>query len=428
MNNRPVILRIATGMAIVIGAILALSQVIGGKDDNSNHTPTEISEGDPGIISDEGDNSNGDNTGRTEIADLTIASITLDPPFPQAGASFRLEVIIENIGATQADDYSVYIELVDTRRGTVIQSANPNGNKLAPGAQEPVIASNNWRAPMDSSYKIEVRITPSGTDANAHNNTKMKCFDTGNVPSGTPIPCCTCTPTPTVTLTSPATKISMVVTATPETIIDISGELLGNGTFRLYAPKSVKPGGTARIRLEINVNAEAVAALSTPSIFSTSPSATQTPPFESGDMQPTLPPMVGFGPIPDIHRNMGAEIQGAAQFTIFDIHPDPIRHISENETAWWEWLLFPNEDTAVGTHHLQVYIYLPRIRESGGRDDVEVERINFQLRVKGESKSTWNQFTDFITHPVLLALITIIGGIAAIVEILAWWSNRQKEE
>lgn len=137
--------------------------------------------------------------------------------------------------------------------------------------------------------------------------------------------------------------------------------VLGEGSFRVFAPEVAGIDEVVHIRLEVGLaNVELV------------PSLEDTPIRAQGETT--------------LYRYMGAELSGR-DMEFFDVHPTPTAYllqIDEDDTNYWDWFLIPTDD-AVGDRFFIIELYLPDIADDGVVTKEVVETIIFDIEMLKEA-------------------------------------------
>lgn len=155
-------------------------------------------------------------------------------------------------------------------------------------------------------------------------------------------------------------------------------EVLGSGVRRLFAPEEAYFQDAIRIRFEIELDDMVVAEDATPA---------PTPDIPLRD-EAAL----------QVYRYMGAEITGL-DLEHFDMYPNPsgyLLQLREDEVNYWEWILRPTGQGAIGTRYLAVRVYLPAIQDDGTIIQEEVALLPFDMEilpVEPEEPSDYTQDT-----------------------------------
>ena len=159
---------------------------------------------------------------------------------------------------------------------------------------------------------------------------------------------------------------------------DLSGERLGDGQVRVYAPEEMDIEESSEVRVEIVVDevAESGGTLV--------PRPTNTPALGTPQPTPTPLPLEEIQFV-EVHEYMGAELRGvdADLFRIDAVPPTGIRRIHPNAINWWKWTLRPVGPEAAGTRHLEVVIFLEQRRSDGQFLPQETNVIPITIEVTG---------------------------------------------
>lgn len=231
----------------------------------------------------------------------------------------------------------------------------------------------------------------------------------------------TATPNPVQTTTAAAfdaqaTSDSATATAAPTEIaeveigeaefevVDALGTVLGSGVVRLLSPAEMRLGESSEIRVEIQVNPPA------PDVLITlQPPPSATPNLGTVTPRPTPTPL----PISDIQfvevrEYMGARLGGvdSDNFEIDSVPPNGLRRINPNPQVvnWWKWNIRPK---SVGTHRLEVVIYIPITGRNGEQLEHETNLIPFTIEVTPDGAATLKT-GDSDSNTGLFALIGLV--------------------
>ena len=165
-------------------------------------------------------------------------------------------------------------------------------------------------------------------------------------------------------------------------IMNRSGEIVGDGEVRLYAPDTLALDDASEIRLEIFAEMDENSA----TLF---PPPSVTPVLGTPQPTPTLLPMVEAQFI-EIHQFMGAGLRGlhARRFNIDPVPPTGIREMQRGGITWWKWTISPATQAAVGLNTLEVFIYLPAQLDDGTPYEIETNIIPFTIEVLAPATET----------------------------------------
>lgn len=231
----------------------------------------------------------------------------------------------------------------------------------------------------------------------------------------------TATPNPVQTTTAAAfdaqaTSDSATATAAPTEIAEVEigeaefevvdelGTVLGSGVVRLLSPAEMRLGESSEIRVEIQVNPPA------PDVLITlQPPPSATPNLGTVTPRPTPTPL----PISDIQfvevrEYMGARLGGvdSDNFEIDSVPPNGLRRINPSPQVvnWWKWNIRPK---SVGTHRLEVVIYIPITGRNGEQLEHETNLIPFTIEVTPDGAATLKT-GDSDSNTGLFALIGLV--------------------
>jgi hypothetical protein len=171
------------------------------------------------------------------------------------------------------------------------------------------------------------------------------------------------------------TPPSVAMLARDFVIYDESGERLGAGRVRVYAPEQIALGETGEIRLEIQV--DAVTSQDTPH-----PLPSPTPLFSTPRPTPSPLPLIESQFVV-VREYMGAGLRGVdlSRFRADAVPPGGLRRLYPNAVNWWKWNITPVGEEALGINRLEIYIYLPYIRSDGTPFNQETNTVPLQIEV-----------------------------------------------
>jgi hypothetical protein len=158
-------------------------------------------------------------------------------------------------------------------------------------------------------------------------------------------------------------------------IYDESGERLGAGRVRVYAPEQIALGETGEIRLEIQV--DAVTGQDTPH-----PLPSPTPLFSTPRPTPSPLPLIESQFVV-VREYMGAGLRGVdlSRFRADAVPPGGLRRLYPEAVNWWKWNITPVGEEALGINRLEIYIYLPYTRSDGTSFNQETNTVPLQIEV-----------------------------------------------
>jgi subtilase family serine protease len=120
-----------------------------------------------------GDDDNGD--GDTAPADLTVASVAVDPARPTAGQPFTIRVTVKNQGEAESGSFSITVGLRDVARDERFTVGSFTGGPIGGGAESVVYEGEYHGLDNAGSYQVQVQIGYNA-DSNTENNQQNKAF------------------------------------------------------------------------------------------------------------------------------------------------------------------------------------------------------------------------------------------------------------
>ena len=229
----------------------------------------------------------------------------------------------------------------------------------------------------------------------------------------------TATPVPTSgSLNATATQFARSATPIPAgiaalitqdfTLIDKSGNDLGSGQIRIYAPQHLVPDEQNQVRVEIETQP-----LSTPPNVTIVPPPSATPVLTIGTPAPSLTPLplVGINFL-DVHDYMLVDLQSIDP-SRFTINPIPssrtgVERLYKGVVNRWIWGIVPAKGVS-GRSSFALSVELPRQRNDGTIVyDLAIDPIQFQISVDTAPATTIGSSGLLIG---LVSLILIVGAI-----------------
>lgn len=185
--------------------------------------------------------------------------------------------------------------------------------------------------------------------------------------------------TTTSTFTPTPTSVARLIKSIE--IIDLAGEIIGEGSVRLYAPESVQFGDNFEVRLEIE-------ALNLPEHI-LNPEHTPTPMLGTPQATPSPAPLTTSQFI-IVREWMGAGLRGVDHnnFVVDPIPPSGLRKMENNAVNWWKWVLSADSENAIGRNLLEAYVYLPNQLSNGVEWYEETNIIPFYIEVVAPPTAT----------------------------------------
>jgi hypothetical protein len=189
----------------------------------------------------------------------------------------------------------------------------------------------------------------------------------------------------------------------------VSGDILGVGTIRLYAPNEVEQGRTILVELELSFDALAI----TPTPFgpvTLVPVSSVTPTPAVNLPSPTPRNLRGQQADLNIYQRMSASLLCLpASFEGCD-EPDTLQGVKNVRLAastTWRWIILPR-DGVRGLQDLSVEL-LTLIESSDGAQTQSEWSFSFQVNVIDPSQ---NPLLRFIENNLMGVLILVIGGLS----------------
>lgn len=187
---------------------------------------------------------------------------------------------------------------------------------------------------------------------------------------------------------------------------NVSGEVIGDGTLRLYAPASVTAAQTVRIELELNVDNAYITPTPQGSDRTAVPRSTQV--ASPGGTTPTpYVPLVTDQGLP-IYQRMGATLLcSAASFSGCDGQRDAAQTklISSRSTSW-SWILRPAED-ASGSQDLRLEVWITQLNLDGEIEFLDVPDAQYRFTI------AVNPAAGGIS-PILISLVVVASGLLVV--------------
>ena len=110
------------------------------------------------------------------LPDLSISAIEILPHRPRFGVDFALNVYATNAGQVASGDFEVSIFIKDKNRGNIYPVGTFRKRKMHPGENYTIYSSTKRLVNDPGIFEVHVEIKPFKTDANEHNNRKIKTF------------------------------------------------------------------------------------------------------------------------------------------------------------------------------------------------------------------------------------------------------------
>jgi len=218
---------------------------------------------------------------------------------------------------------------------------------------------------------------------------------------------------PTDQPTSTPSSTPIVIAAAPVLIrSDVSGEVIGDGTIRVYAPASVQPSQTVRVELELNLDNFYITPTPPGSQGTPVPRSTQVSSPAGATPTPYLPVITDQG-LP-VYQRMGTTLLcSEGSFSGCDNQRDPTQaKLITSRTTAWSWILRPAEG-ASGAQDLRIEVWIMQPNLDGRLEylDLPDAQYRFTIAVNGGGG----------VNPLLVLLI---GGLALLGGGFILWRRR----
>jgi LPXTG-motif cell wall-anchored protein len=183
--------------------------------------------------------------------------------------------------------------------------------------------------------------------------------------------------------TQPAPSATPLVIAAANLLIrsDVSGEVIGDGTLKVYAPESARYPETARVELELHLDNLYITP--TPNGGQGTPVPRSTTVATSGGTTPTpyLPIITDQG-VP-VYQRMGATLLCSEQsFRGCDTGRDQSQaKIISSQTTTWSWIISPHE-TVSGSQDLQLEVWLVERNLDGKLEYLDLPGTPYHLSIQ----------------------------------------------
>ncbi|MEO8608613.1 MAG: TIR domain-containing protein [Chloroflexota bacterium] len=181
---------------------------------------------------------------------------------------------------------------------------------------------------------------------------------------------------------------------------DVSGNVIGDGTLRIYAPSSVQAPQTLRVELELNLDNQYITPTPIGNAGTPVPRSTQVSNPGGATATPYSPIVTDQG-LP-VYQRMGATLLCAAEsFAGCDGQRDPTQaKLITSRTTTWSWILTPAEG-ASGAQDLRIEVWITQFNLDGRIEYLDVPNAHYPFSV--EIKPAGG------ISPLLLAIIAVAG-------------------
>jgi hypothetical protein len=215
------------------------------------------------------------------------------------------------------------------------------------------------------------------------------------------------------TTTPPATPIEIAFA--PVLIrSNVSGDVIGDGTLRLYAPSSVQDAQTVRVELELNVDNAYITPTPQGSDRTAVPRSTQVSSPPGTTPTPYVPVITDQG-LP-IYQRMGATLLcSAASFSGCDGQRDPTQTklISSRSTSW-SWILRPAEAVS-GVQDLRLEVWITQLNLDGQIEFLDVPDAQYRFTIAVNPAGG--------ISPILISLVVVASSLLVVGGVL--WRKRR---
>jgi hypothetical protein len=194
---------------------------------------------------------------------------------------------------------------------------------------------------------------------------------------------------------------------------DISGNVIGDGTVHIYAPRDVQPPQTVRVELELNLDNLYITPTPQGGAGTPVPRSTQISSPNGTTPTPYAPIITDQG-LP-VYQRMGATLLCAAQsFAGCDGQRDPTQaKLITSHSTTWSWILTPAEG-ASGIQDLRIEVWITQFNLDGRIEYLDVPNAQYPFSIEIKPPSG--------ISPILLAIIVIAAVL--IVGFLVWQRRR----
>lgn len=259
--------------------------------------------------------------------------------------------------------------------------------------------------------------TPSGLEDMTLTSESIDSFTprpTASDPAGGDAP--TDMPTDAPTGTPPPTPIEIAFA--PVLIrSNVSGDVIGDGTLRLYAPESVGLSQTVRVELELNVDNAYITPTPQGLDRTAVPRSTQVSSPPGTTPTPYVPVITDQG-LP-VYQRMGATLLCSQEsFSGCDGQRDPTQtKLIASRSTSWSWILRPAEG-ASGGQDLRLEVWITQLNLDGQIEFLDVADAQYRFTIAVNPAGG--------ISPILIALIVVAGGLVTVGT--AVWRRRRGEK
>ncbi|MBZ0284077.1 MAG: toll/interleukin-1 receptor domain-containing protein [Anaerolineae bacterium] len=241
---------------------------------------------------------------------------------------------------------------------------------------------------------------------------------TDTPPRPTLPPTWTPTPLPTASLAQPTASSTPLVIADASVLVrsDVSGQVIGDGTLRIYAPSSVRYPETLTVELELHLDNLYITP--TPNGLQGTPVPRATSSAANLTATPRLPILTDSGLL--IYQRMGATLLCSEQsFEGCDAERNfnQAKLVTSSLTRW-SWILTPQE-IASGLQNLNLEVWIIQRNLDGGLEYLDIEGGQYSLQI--EVNPAGGGLNPAVIVLGLAGLAVIVGG-------LVMWQRGSKSE
>lgn len=186
---------------------------------------------------------------------------------------------------------------------------------------------------------------------------------------------------------------------------DVSGEVIGDGTLRVYAPSSVRAPETSRVELELHLDNQYITPTPTGGRGTPVPRSTTVASPGGATPTPYLPIITDQG-VP-VYQRMGASLLCSEQsFKGCDSGRDPNQaKIISSQTTTWSWIISP-EQNRTGFQDLQLDVWLIERNLDGGLEYLDLPGTPYRFKIEVNPKTS-------TVVPLLVAGVIVVGLLGA---------------
>jgi hypothetical protein len=303
-----------------------------------------------------------------------------------------------DIAVTHTSGTSVILAASETSAApTQAPSASPSPTHEPDAGDEPTQTPESIQ-PIPATATNEAQIGPENATAAAQATLLETTSGTGDESSETPGP----------------TRTPIEIAFAPILIrSDVSGDVIGDGTLRIYAPSSVLPPQTVRVELELNLDNQYMTPTPQGNAGTPVPRSTQIS-SPSGATSTPYSPIVTDQGLP-IYQRMGATLLCATEsFAGCDGQRDPTQaKLITSRTTTWSWILTP-ANGASGAQDLRIEVWITQLNLDGRIEYLDVANAQYPFTI--EIAPTGG------ISPILLAVIAVAAVL--IVGLVVWQRGR----